>query len=80
MTLDIARTLNNDGIVSPRGKPLGYDHHPRHPQQRGIGSGAGLVDGDESPRREAVAVQVSEGQVKRRALEVYELTASEGVR
>ena len=44
------------------------------------GQWAGLVNGDESPRREAVAVQVSAGQVERRSLEVYELAAAGGVR
>ena len=44
------------------------------------GQWAGLVNGDESPRREAVAIQVSAGQVERRSLEVYELAAAGGVR
>ena len=44
------------------------------------GQWAGLVNGDESPRRESVAVQVSAGQVERRSLEVYELAAAGGVR
>ena len=44
------------------------------------GQWAGLVNGDESPRREAVAVQVSAGQVERRSLEVYELAAAGGAR
>ena len=44
------------------------------------GQWAGLVNGDAGPRREAVAVQVSAGQVERRSLEVYELVATGGVR
>ena len=43
------------------------------------GQWAGLVNGDEGPRREAVAVQVSAGQVERRSLDVYELVAAGGV-
>ena len=39
------------------------------------GQWAGLVNGDESPKREAVAVQVSAGQVERRSLEAYEMAA-----
>ena len=40
----------------------------------------GLVNGDASPRREALAVQVSSHQVERRSLDVYELLADGGVR
>ena len=43
------------------------------------GQWAGLVNGDGSPRREAVAVQVSAGQVERRSLEVYELAVAGSV-
>ena len=43
------------------------------------GQWAGLVNGDEGPRKEAVAVQVSAGQVERRSLEAYEMAAG-GVR
>lgn len=44
------------------------------------GQWAGLVNGDESPRKEAVAVQVPAGQVERRSLEVYKLVVAGGVR
>ena len=58
--------------------------HPRaHRQGQRLtlpGQWAGLVDGDDSPRREALAVQVSAGQVERRSLEVYELAATGDVR
>ena len=43
------------------------------------GQWAGLVNGDDGPRREAVAVQVSAGEVERRSLDVYELVAAGGV-
>ena len=43
------------------------------------GQWAGLVNGDEGPMREAVAVQVPAGQVERRSLEAYEM-ATGGVR
>ena len=53
--------------------------HPRaqQPGQRFIlpGQWEGLPRGDNRPRREAVAVQVPVGEVERRSLEVYELTA-----
>ena len=40
----------------------------------------GLVNGDNRPRAEAVAVEVSAGQVERRSLDVYEMVASGAVR
>ena len=43
------------------------------------GQWAGLVNGDDGPRREAVAVQVSAGEVERRSLDVYELVAAGSV-
>ena len=39
-----------------------------------------LVTGETSPRREALAVQVSAQQVERRSLDVYELLSGGGVR
>ena len=55
---------------------LGSDRLAVHPRahRRGQrltlpGQWAGLVNGDEGPRKEAVAVQVSAGQVERRSLE-----------
>ena len=35
-TLDIARTLNDEGIASPKRKPLGQDDPPRNPHQRDL--------------------------------------------
>ena len=35
-TLEIIRTLNNEGIASPRGKLWGRTRRPRHPHQRGV--------------------------------------------
>ena len=65
---------------------LGSDRLAVHPRahRRGQrltlpGQWAGLVNGDEGPRKEAVAVQVSAGQVERRSLEAYEMAAG-GVR
>ena len=53
--------------------------HPRaqKPGQRFImpGQWQGLPQGDNRPRREAMAVQVLVGEVERRSLEVYELAA-----
>ncbi len=40
----------------------------------------GLVNGDQSPKREALAVQVSAQQVERRSLDIYQLLADGGVR
>ena len=40
----------------------------------------GLVNGDQGPKREALAVQVSAQQVERRSLDVYELLAGGGAR
>ena len=40
----------------------------------------GLVNGDQRPKREALAVQVSAQQVERRSLDVYELLSGGGVR
>ena len=39
-----------------------------------------LVNGDQKPKREALAVQVSAQQVERRSLDVYEPIAGGGVR
>ena len=56
--------------------------HPRaqKPGQRFImpGQWQGLPQGDNRPRREAMAVQVPVGEVERRSLEVYELAAVGG--
>ena len=56
--------------------------HPRaqRPGQRFIlpGQWSGLPMGDNRPRREAMAVQISAGEVERRSLEVYELAAVGG--
>ena len=53
--------------------------HPRARQagQRFIlpGQWSGLPKGDNPPHREAVTVQVPEGEVERRSLDVYELVA-----
>ena len=40
----------------------------------------GLVNGDQRPKRDALAVQVSAQQVERRSLDIYELLAGGGVR
>ncbi|MDE0132013.1 MAG: IS21 family transposase [bacterium] len=40
----------------------------------------GLVSGGERPRREAVAMQISSGEVERRPLDVYEMLACGGAR
>ena len=40
----------------------------------------GLVNGDQRPKREALAAQVSAQQVERRSLDVYELLAGGGAR
>ena len=56
--------------------------HPRaqKPGQRFIlpGQWQGLPQGDNRPRRDAMAVQVPVGEVERRSLEVYELAAVGG--
>ena len=58
--------------------------HPRaeHPSQRFTAPGQweGLPRGDGRPQQEAVAVQVTVGEVERRSLDVYELAALGGVR
>ena len=58
--------------------------HPRaeHPGQRFTAPGQweGLPRGDGRPQQEAVAVQVTVGEVERRSLDVYELAALGGVR
>ena len=58
--------------------------HPRaeHPGQRFTAPGQweGLPRGDGRPQQEAVAVQVTVGDVERRSLDVYELAALGGVR
>jgi len=58
--------------------------HPRaeHSGQRFTAPGQweGLPRGDGRPQREAVAVQVTAGDVERRSLDVYELAALGGVR
>ena len=41
-TLEIIRTLNNEGISSPKGKALGQDQRPQHPYQRGVHGHPGL--------------------------------------
>ncbi len=58
--------------------------HPRsHKRRQRLtvpGQWEGLINGDTGRRREALAVQVSDQQVERRSLEVYELVAGGGVR
>ena len=50
-TLEIIRTLNNEGIASPRGKALGQDQRPQHPHQRGVHGHTGLGRERQGQRR-----------------------------
>ena len=47
-TLEIIRTLNNEGIASPRGKLWARDQRPQHPHQRG--RTLALWSGAQTPR------------------------------